>query len=1136
MPNRFRMAVLPWTVGGFCLVAGLLTLLVPHRFARLAAFATLQPHLLWIGMLYLLSGVSMVTVHTLAMSRRWVRLIHLLAGLTMLLIAGGYVQTRSWTGALAYTVLALGTVAAPWLTCRRTAVESSHVRPLQLYPLLLALVLVLTGLAMLLAPGEFDAPHFALLQPWLTTIGIVDLLGGCALAFVHLRPVPITTIRLVHVTAGSGMLAYVLLAPWANGNWVGLAYYAAFWVPLALFPWIPRSRHTTGGVSLAVILGLALALAAALPLVVAAVIDARLADDNARNEAQYDQQGSTVLLAEIVRSFVIAQRVRAEQLASEADLPGLEASEVKARLQERATGQSSILAFALHDPHGMPLGRSDAAPLTPVAGLLAFEAVRATRRPVTTFQWSASMGRPIIISAAPLLGTDGTLRAVASVSSDPARVLELLDANRPRGTEVILVDANLLILTSADPSQLGTPLDAATGAALQASDEQSGGLASAASSNQDLMTYEVIPELGWTLITKRPMAIVFANTYARRDQLLVFLLAAILVAILAASFVARRMSAPLTALATAVESFGNDKIATLPKSSIREAALLAAALTEAGDRLLARTAERERAEAEVRDLNAVLEERVRDRTALLATATERAERMAAIVESSDDAILSKDLAGIITSWNPAAERLYGYTACEIVGQSVALLIPPHLPDELGRLLAQVRQGLSVGAFDTVRVRKDGRLLEVSVRISPIRSANGTVVGASAIVRDMSGERERQRMAEQSEKLRVVGQLASGIAHDINQTLTLIAGHADLALATTGDEAPQAKQSLETIVRAVMDGAESVTRLLTFSRARSEKPPERVSVSDLLRDVAVLTAPRWRDDAQRDGKIIQMMTQTDRLDLAVLGQPDALREAFANLVLNAVDALPDGGSLRLEARGREDTVEIEVADDGVGMSEQVRTRVFEPFFTTKGARGTGLGLAMVFGIVEQHHGTITVESAPGRGTTFRIALPASGDPVAAPAALPPERVLTQPRHILAVDDHDSVLTLVKQILHHDGHTVVTALSGEDAVIALRKERFDLVVSDLGLGAGMTGWDLAAHVRRAYPNTLFILATGWGADIDPEEAHRRGIHAVVAKPYRSRTLHAIINGLPLSPARPSIVDVSVEQSPEGSRTAG
>ena len=277
----------------------------------------------------------------------------------------------------------------------------------------------------------------------------------------------------------------------------------------------------------------------------------------------------------------------------------------------------------------------------------------------------------------------------------------------------------------------------------------------------------------------------------------------------------------------------------------------------------------------------------------------------------------------------------------------------------------------------------------------------------------------------------------------------------------------------------------------------------------MRDAAQLTAPRWRDDAQVQGRPISLHVEAVGQPTTE-GSPARIREVMTNLIFNAVDALPSGGRIHLRVVAEDGRAIVEVIDSGMGMSAEVQARVFEPFFTTKGEGGTGLGLAMVFGIVEQHAGQISVRSAPGEGTTFRISLPLVEEAVIAdPGPIPAIGVYAVPRlRVLAVDDEPAMTKAVVRMLRPGGHTVNVAASAEEALDQLAVKTFDVVVSDMGMGAGMNGWELAAEVKRRWPEVRFILATGWGAAIELSDARARGVQAVLAKPYLPAALNAAL----------------------------
>jgi CheY-like chemotaxis protein len=274
----------------------------------------------------------------------------------------------------------------------------------------------------------------------------------------------------------------------------------------------------------------------------------------------------------------------------------------------------------------------------------------------------------------------------------------------------------------------------------------------------------------------------------------------------------------------------------------------------------------------------------------------------------------------------------------------------------------------------------------------------------------------------------------------------------------------------------------------------------VDLSSVVRDAAQLTAPRWRDTAQAEGRPISLHIEAEG-HLTIQGSPARLRELMTNLIFNAIDALPEGGTIRLRVVAEAGQAIVEVVDSGIGMSADVQARVFEPFFTTKGEGGTGLGLAMVFGIVQQHGGHIEVHSAPGDGSIFRITLPLV-DALPEVETFPGPTVHLEPLRplrVLVVDDEPMMTKAVVRMLQPSGYLVNVAGSGEEALEKLAQQAFDVVVSDLGMGAGMNGWELAETVKNRWPGVRFLLATGWGAALDAAEARTRGVEAVLSKPY-------------------------------------
>ncbi|HEY3059001.1 MAG TPA: ATP-binding protein [Chloroflexota bacterium] len=466
--------------------------------------------------------------------------------------------------------------------------------------------------------------------------------------------------------------------------------------------------------------------------------------------------------------------------------------------------------------------------------------------------------------------------------------------------------------------------------------------------------------------------------------------------------------------------------------------------------------------------------------------------------------------------NPAFERLTGYAAAEVMGRRLDVLAGPDPDPETRRQIGLAHREQRDALVSTTNYRKDGSSFACELALAPVRDTDGHVTHFVWLLNDITERKRAEAQAEtlaRTEKLRALGQMASGIAHDLNQSLMLIASYGDLAKRALDEETPnrdEMREMFTVIGQAALDGGQTLKRLLQFTRAPMNDTATALDLTLLAREVAQLTAPRWRDAAQAEGRPIKLDVETNGHPI-VLGSAAALRDAIMNLLLNATDALPQGGTIKLRVFQADQNAVLEVVDDGVGMAPDVQSRVFEPFFTTKADKGTGLGLASVFGLVERLGGQIGVDSVLGRGTTFRLSFPLQ---LAMPAAVsevrPPVEPGSEPRQlrILAVDDEPALTKAVVRLLRPRGHVVMTASCGEEALERLAQSPFDVVLSDVGMGEGMNGWELAARVREMWPDTRVVLATGWGAAIDPEDARAKGITAVLAKPYSCEELDQIL----------------------------
>ncbi|HSL55976.1 MAG TPA: ATP-binding protein, partial [Pyrinomonadaceae bacterium] len=375
--------------------------------------------------------------------------------------------------------------------------------------------------------------------------------------------------------------------------------------------------------------------------------------------------------------------------------------------------------------------------------------------------------------------------------------------------------------------------------------------------------------------------------------------------------------------------------------------------------------------------------------------------------------------------------------------------------------------------------------------------------------------EQERIREQfsqMEKLSALGELASGVAHDFNNTLAGILGRAQLLQRI--DDPEKVRRGLEIIIKTAEDGAKTVKRIQDFARQRRDHNFELVSIDQILMDASEITRPRWKNCAEASNIHISVELQIES-NAMVMGDDSELREVLVNMVFNAIDAMPEGGTLSLATRAAGDSVIITVVDTGVGMYPEVRSKIFDPFFTTKGKAGLGLGLAVSFGIIRRHGGNIEVESQYGKGTEFRITLPVARmgensvkhvdqpetvEPVVPTMPLDVALVPSTQRprmRMLVVDDEDFVRELLGEILEGEHCDVYLADSGSEALSAFKDMEFDGVFTDVGM-PGMSGWELAREIRHINANIPIAVITGWGEAVGSHEQKEAGVDWVVAKP--------------------------------------
>jgi PAS domain S-box-containing protein len=508
-------------------------------------------------------------------------------------------------------------------------------------------------------------------------------------------------------------------------------------------------------------------------------------------------------------------------------------------------------------------------------------------------------------------------------------------------------------------------------------------------------------------------------------------------------------------------------------------------------------------------------------------------RLASIVDSSDDAIVSKDLNSIVTSWNAAAERMFGFAAPEMVGQSIRRLIPEDRQQEEDEVLSRIRRGERVEHYETVRRRKDGSLVPVSLTVSPILGQDGAVVGASKIARDIS---ERERAEEERQRLLTIARDASRLkdeflatlSHELRTPLNAIVGYVRMMQSDllTGEKRTRA---MDTVARNVTSLTQIVEDVLDVSRIIAGKlrlDVQPVDLAPVIQNAVETVRPA------ADAKGVRLVTIMDPRAAPVSGDPERLQQILWNVLANAVKFTPRGGRVQVRLERVNSHLEIVVSDTGAGISAEFLPHVFDRFRQAdaginRARGGLGLGLAIARHLVELQGGRIFAESdGPGTGATFRVELPVRSANAAAPAE---EREHPQaPRgrehqiavpqlngiRILAVDDDRDALALVREILEATGATVTTADSGQHALDLLERMTPDVLLADLGMPT-MSGFDLIDWVRRSERPAIRELPaaalTAYARSEDRTKALRSGFQLHLSKPVDPGELMAAMAAL-------------------------
>lgn len=484
-------------------------------------------------------------------------------------------------------------------------------------------------------------------------------------------------------------------------------------------------------------------------------------------------------------------------------------------------------------------------------------------------------------------------------------------------------------------------------------------------------------------------------------------------------------------------------------------------------------------------------------------------------------ISCKDIKGTFLFANKLYCETLGRKLDEILGKKESDLFPRELVERYREEDLRVAQMKQMDCKIEERRKADGSKLFVQTLRIPLYDPEGQVVGIQEIFwnvtdRRLAGEallESNRQLAEailelkktqanmiKQERLHALGQMASGIAHDFNNTLMPILGFSEVLLMNTEalKDGDRVKRYIQKINIAAKDATKIVGRLRGFYRLRQEDEIFRaLKLNELVEETIELTEPKWKEQALANG--IQILLKTDLAEITpIAGNESELREVLTNLIFNAVDAMPERGTLTLRTRQEPEHVVLEVADTGTGMTEEVRSRCMEPFFSTKGERGTGLGLAIVFGVVHRHGGSIEIETDVGHGTTFILRFPAQSlIPINKESSAEGPTRSTRKLQVLVVEDDPAVREVLASYLVQDGHVFETAENGREGLQKFYASWYHVVLTDLAMPE-MNGDQLAIYIKRIAPNKPVILLTGFGDMIKAVDKKPEGIDLVLTKP--------------------------------------
>lgn len=492
----------------------------------------------------------------------------------------------------------------------------------------------------------------------------------------------------------------------------------------------------------------------------------------------------------------------------------------------------------------------------------------------------------------------------------------------------------------------------------------------------------------------------------------------------------------------------------------------------------------------------------------LVEAEDRLLKLSQAIEQSPAVVVITDAVGNIEYVNPKFTQVTDYTSEEVIGKNPHILKSGKtLPKIYKELWATISSGREwKGEF--CNKKKNGELYWEHASISPVVNSDGIITDYIAVKEDITERKKIEKSLIQSEKLNAMGVMAAGIAHDFNNVLAIISGHAQI-LESDCDGNEELIKGLNTICKAVMDGSETVRRMSEFTRM--EKSTGKfilVDMVDIIKEAINFTMPKWKDLAHASNRTYDLDIEGLIPVKAVLGNPSELREITINIINNAIDAMPEGGCLSFRTWEDGNSVYVSISDNGIGMTEEVQSKIFDLFFTTKGMEGSGLGMSVAYGIIGKHGGKISVESQIGEGSVFTIELPVATETISEEESYESSvGIKAQNYRILVVDDVKALGEILYKFLSRQGYNVDNVESGTSAIKLLGMNNYNLVISDLGMPE-VTGWDMIEFIKSLERRPKIGLITGWAEMLDSLKSDDIGVDFVISKPINFKKFSSLV----------------------------